>query len=1691
MRIKPLNEWIKKTFNEIPLRTVLIVPFVLQILGVVGIVGYLSYRSGQEAVEELTNALMTEIGDRITQNLDHYLHTSDEIAQINAKAIRLGLLDWQNKSKLEDYFIAQINTFSEISSVYIATEQEDFFVVAKSQPDSLVIREWNRRTGDLENYVADLQGNRLYLRDILPNYRPHKDPPDKPWYPIAKAAKNGTWETVVSFVKKPSLILVLVRSLPFYDSQGNVMGVVGATVFLDQMGEFLRQLEIGKTGQAFIIDRGGYLIATSTDELPFYQGSVLPKMQALNLQQWRLSAEDSRNPVTQAMGKYLMGEFGNLESIERPLELRIKQQKQYYYVRVIPYSLNNKNDWFIVVTIPESDFIAEIKANINRTILLCMAALLLTILISIATAKGIVKAVNKLRLAAQKLAQNNFDLPLEKTRIREVNQLTDSFNRMAEQLNLSFQTLQVSEKRFSVLLDSVPIGVSVFDQNGQHILINKLGEQILGQGIKTIPAEQLSEVYRVYKTGTNQLYPIEELPGLLALKGEKIHVEDMEIEINNYRIPLEVTSIPVFDESGTVIYSINMFQDVTERRQNEQLRSNYQQQLEREIAERTLALQKSEERFRLALDNAPDVVVLYDKNRRFLYVNNHAQQRTGWPLEYFIGRRDEDLFPEEVTRQYLPLLKKTYAEKTAQTGEYTIQLPGQEPHTIIVKYSPILDDQGNIREVIATTLDISDRKRAEELLSQSKARYLSILEYQTEFITRCQPDGRLNYVNDAYCRYFGISKENFIGYRYQPIIYPEDQPAIDSCLAQLSPEQPVFNIENRVIVNGEVRWTQWTNQAIYDTEGNIVELQSVGRDIHDRKRAEIALQKTSQQLQAFLDNAPTIIHLFDAEERYLRVNPAFTKLFNLPEEQIIGRTFSDFFPEDLLKIWRTRIEQIVGSGKPKIVEDEVVINGELKLFESTLFPVMDESGKPTTFGAIVTDITDRKRTELELRKSRDLRDAIFHESADALFLVDVDTILTIDCNRRAVELFEAQNREELIGIAGHTLQKRQFAPQELTDLREEVNQKGFWSIETEYITKKGRCFWGNLAVKPIYVGGKLIHLVRVTDISDRKFAEQALRESEKQLRLLADALPVFISYADCQERYQFVNRKYEEQFGMSREEICGKTTREVIGEVSYNLVREYIKQALAGESVSYEVTVTGAKTSEDCHLSVMLIPDFNEQFSVRGYYSLIIDITDRKRMELELQKAKDAAEAASQAKGAFIANMSHELRSPLNAILGFASLLKNDPELSSEKRKNSDIIYRSGEHLLKLINQILDFAKIEANKTIFEPNDFNFDRLIEDIYGMFCLKAESKKLHLNVQKTSDVPRYIRTDEMKLRQVLINLLSNAFKFTKRGYIALRVFVESESSDNNVMLNFEVEDTGIGIAPEEQTHLFEAFNQTEYGRKIKEGTGLGLTISREFVQLMGGHITLESQPNVGSTFRFNIAAKIVGAVQTSSATDTQEIIGLAPEQPCYRLLVVDDNFANRRLLVQLLTPLGFAVQEAENGAEAITLWQQWQPDLIWMDLRMPVADGYQATRQIRDREQSQNTNNPVIIIAISANPLSENCQTLGFNDFVHKPFQELEILTALQQHLGVEYRHAKTVPEHPQEVTNLDDWADAIANLADSTLKELEEALIFGNPQLIQQTIQSLEKQNPQLAAVLIQCANQFEYARILDSIHSVR
>ncbi|GAB1543518.1 hypothetical protein NUACC21_61930 [Scytonema sp. NUACC21] len=518
--------------------------------------------------------------------------------------------------------------------------------------------------------------------------------------------------------------------------------------------------------------------------------------------------------------------------------------------------------------------------------------------------------------------------------------------------------------------------------------------------------------------------------------------------------------------------------------------------------------------------------------------------------------------------------------------------------------------------------------------------------------------------------------------------------------------------------------------------------------------------------------------------------------------------------------------------------------------------------------------------------------------------------------------------------------------------------------------------------------------------------------------------------------------------------------------------------------------------------TIVLVGLISVVFLLIGVYLLTKQLKiSREQLEnysRKLEQKAYEAEAANRAKSEFLANMSHELRTPLNTILGFTQLLTRDPSVKFSQLEQLQIISRSGEHLLTLINDVLSMSKIEAGRTTLNENSFDLWSMLDSLEEMFRQKAESKSLKLIFERCPEIPKYVQTDESKLRQVLINLLGNAIKFTHEGGVALRVRivdmsplrVESQKSKVNTQpstLHFEVEDTGPGIAPSEVEKLFKPFVQTETGRKSQQGTGLGLTISQQFVELMGGKIAVSSTLGEGTIFSFDIQIFQVEGIETQTQLKRQRVIGLESNQPSYRILVVEDKWENRQLLFQMLASLGFEVRGAENGLEGVNLWESWEPHLILMDMRMPLMDGYEATKRIKAHLKGQATT----IIALTASAFDEEKVVIlsaGCDDFVRKPFREEVILEKLAQYLGVRY-----VYEATDEVQTLNGTTASSFILEPSSLQvmssewiaQLHQAALCTDEKQIFSLLEQIPEEYTFLANALADLVHNFRIDKIID------
>jgi len=772
-----------------------------------------------------------------------------------------------------------------------------------------------------------------------------------------------------------------------------------------------------------------------------------------------------------------------------------------------------------------------------------------------------------------------------------------------------------------------------------------------------------------------------------------------------------------------------------------------------------------------------------------------------------------------------------------------------------------------------------------------------------------------------------------------------------------------------------------------------------------------------------------------------------------------------------------------------------------------------------TNSSLQAEISERFRAESALRRSEERLRLVLQNMPVMLDALDIEGNVIIwnqECSRvtgySAAEIIDNLRAMELL------YPDAAYRQQMMAQWAKQDNRYRNW--EWDVTCKDGSIktiAWSNLS-QEFPIPGWASWGIGI-DITDRKRAEEALRQANQELEnRVAQRTEALKASEHALVEAQHLANLGNWSFNVVTQEVdWSDETFRIFGldpnqpELTYEQHLEIIHpDDLELFQRNAELAITQGRAYE--HEIRIFRPDhsmrytlgrgravFNEQGQVVKLFGTVQDISDRKLAEVALQQAKVAAEAANQAKSIFLANMSHELRTPLNAILGFSQLMNRDTNLSPEQQENLSLITRSGEHLLTLINQVLDLAKIEAGRTTLNETAFDLIRLLDDLEDMFQLKAQEKGLHLICDRCDDVPQYVRADEVKLRQVLINLLSNAIKFTIEGGVSLRVAshklngvstVSSQaqqptSERGQLTLYFEIEDTGPGIAPDELDKLFQAFVQTQTGSESQQGTGLGLIISRQFVKLMGGEITVSSTLGRGTIFKFDIQLGVADATAIKSKPPTRRVIALQPNQPSYRLLIVDDRWDNRKLLLKLLNPLGFEIKEATNGIEAIELWSSWEPHLIFMDMRMPVMDGYEATQRIKATTQGQAT----AIVALSASNFEEARTvvfSVGCDDFIHKPFREADIFDALHKHIGVRYVYDEP-PIEPKSAPTQALTPEAIAALPADLLASLQKAAIEGDLDLILVEIEQIRSQNDALANVLASLAKKFEFKQLLTLI----
>ncbi|MGA2443756.1 MAG: PAS domain S-box protein [Tepidisphaeraceae bacterium] len=744
----------------------------------------------------------------------------------------------------------------------------------------------------------------------------------------------------------------------------------------------------------------------------------------------------------------------------------------------------------------------------------------------------------------------------------------------------------------------------------------------------------------------------------------------------------------------------------------------------------------------------------------------------------------------------------------------------------------------------------------------------------------------------------------------------------------------------------------------------------------------------------------------------------------------------------------------------------------------------------------VEDLTPPKRAEEAVLKAGALQSAIFNSANFSSIATD---------EKGVIQIFNVGAERMLGYIAAEVMNK--ITPADISDPQEVITRAkalsaelgttitpGFEALvfkasrgiediyELTYIRKDGSRFPAIVSVTALRDAqeGIIGYLLIGTDNTARKQVEaermlldQRVRDQQFYTRSLIESNIDALIATDPRGIITDVNKQMEALTGCTRDELIGAPFKDYF--TNPERADAGIKRALAeGKLTDYELTAR-ARDGKETVVSYNATTFYDRDRKLQGVFAAARDITERKRYEQSLQQA-------NRAKSVFLANMSHEIRTPMNAILGFSQLMLRDQDLTARQCQYLGTINRSGEHLLALINDILEMSKIEAGRTTLNLSTFDLPLLLKDLEMMFRVRTDEKKLSFSVEMIGDVPQYIVTDINKLRQVFINLLGNAVKFTEQGGIGLRVRADREGAKGS-FLRVEIEDTGPGISPDELDKLFRHFEQTKTGRETGSGTGLGLAISQEFVRLMGGTVTVNSQVGKGSVFAIRLPLKEGDAQAVQAKDKPRHVLKLQPGQATCRVLIADDTVDNRQLLEQLLAPVGFEIRLAANGVEAIHEFEEWRPHLILMDFRMPVMDGHEAIRRIRAMPGGDKPK----IIAVTASAMDENRQELigiGADDFISKPFRDAELFQKIHAHVGVQYVYAEdpaaAAQEEPADLT-----PESLAGWPQDLLHSMREAVITADLDQLLAKIHEVEAHDPRIALGLRRLAEGFQYQKLLD------
>ncbi len=941
-------------------------------------------------------------------------------------------------------------------------------------------------------------------------------------------------------------------------------------------------------------------------------------------------------------------------------------------------------------------------------------------------------------------------------------------------------------------------------------------------------------------------------------------------------------------------------------------------------------------------------------------------------------------------------------------------------------------ENGELEGLQGFITDVSELVQKTRDLERSERKFKSYFQMPLMGVAIFDKEGRWVELNDRMCEIVGYSREELMGFAWKKSTHPDD---IERCLDFIdklkSKQMDQYRMEKRYVGrNGEITPVEANVGCIRDHNGDPEYYVSLVQDISLRKKheeeldkyrtslevlveertaklreADISKKKSEDYLSAIVNNTTSVIYLKDLEGRYLLINRRYENIFNLKNQEVQGKTDLDLFPIEIAEKFIKNDKKVMQSGKVFEGEEFAPHDDGLHTYFSVKVPIKDSNDEICGICGISTDISEREKLFKELKKSEEKFKSYFELPLIGIAITSPEKGW-LEVNSKLCDIL-GYTREELLHMTWDELTYPDDLEADACQFKQVLTgEKEGYSLNLRFVRKDNLIIHASISVRCIRkLDGKVDYFVAlISDITQRIIFEQKLKENEMRFRAILDGVVDGIISISKKGIIQTFNPGAENIFGYPMSEVIGKKVNILIPELfttDHDLYNDTGKQKLTGavreleglrkngRFFPLELSITEI-TLEGKPILSGVIRDITEQKQSRDELELKVE-----KRTVELKQAKEEAEKANQAKSEFLARMSHELRTPLNAILGFSQVLKNNPKekLTYIQKESVDEISNAGDHLLSLINEVLDLSKIESGnlKVSIEPLElYSFINELSELMGPV---AAQEQIYLKNDITSEAG-VVLADRVRLKQVLLNLLSNAVKYNQQGG-EVWIFSDSEKGET---LRIHVKDTGPGIPEDKQARLFKPFDRLGAETTKVEGTGIGLTITKKLVELMGGSISVKSKVSEGSCFTVELP---VGIIDPAPINELESRKSFLPQvtQGCYKVLYVEDNPTNLALVKRILSIRGgielFSAPEAELG---LRLARAHHPDLILMDINLPGMDGISAMRQLQTYEETQS----IPVIAISANAMEKDIDVAmeeGFKHYLTKPINMDELLKVL--------------------------------------------------------------------------------------------